>query len=321
MKGVILINTGSPDSFSPNDVGHYLSQFLMDERIIDLPIIQRTLLVKGIIIPFRKYKSAKAYQTIWTNEGSPLIVYSHKLARKVEQHLNMPCEVAMRYGSLTVEAAIDRLTTKQGNLSEILLVPLFPHYAMSSYESAMVHAQKILEARQLKYRTLPPFFKEDRYINALANLFERIDLSQYDWVQFSYHSIPLRHLRKSIGKVANEKRLDVDYEFQTKETARLVAEKIGMATQYGVSYQSAIGKSWLGPSTDDILKKLPSEGIKKLLIISPAFVADNLETIKDIDAEARDIFLKSGGETFKYIPCLNDRDDWATALAEMCREL
>ena len=121
--------------------------------------------------------------------------------------------------------------------------------------------------------------------------------------------------------MANEKRLDVDYEFQTKETARLVAEKIGMATQYAVSYQSAIGKSWLGPSTDDILKKLPSEGIKKLLIISPAFVADNLETIKDIDVEARDIFMKSGGEAFRYIPCLNDRDDWATALAEMCREL
>lgn len=321
MRGIILINTGSPDSFHPDDVGHYLTQFLTDERIIDLPNLQRNLLVRGIIVPFRKYKSAKAYQSVWTDNGAPLIVNSLRLAEKVEQYSHIPCEAAMRYGSLTVEKAIDRLSLKVANLSEIVLLPLFPHFAMSSYESAALHAQTIIASKKLKCITLPPFYGEEWYIDSLANLFTHIDLSAYQHILFTYHSIPLRQLRKSLEQAEKARQHEVDYRYQTYETSRLVAEKVGMPSKFSVSYQSAIGKSWLGPTTNEILQNFPAQGIKRLIIISPAFVADNLETIKDIDREARSLFLKAGGEEFCYIPCLNDRDDWAAALSLKCHEL
>ncbi len=319
MRGVILINTGSPASPSPKEVGRYLSQFLMDERVIDIPLIPRFMLVRGIIVPFRKYKSAKSYGAIWTNEGSPLQVNSVKLALKVEQISGMVTEVAMRFGSSTVESALARLKSRVDNLSEVVVVPMFPHYAMSSYESAALFAQHELQRLDghLSIRVVKPFYNHSSYISSLVSLFGKVDVSQYDWLQFTYHSIPIRQLQKSLNMVPSSCSTEVNYQYQVEQTSMLVAERLGMASRYSVSYQSSMGEKWLKPSTDDVLANFPSKGIKRVLVISPAFVADNLETLKDIDVEVREMFMVAGGEVFTYIPCLNDNDDWARAVVEI----
>lgn len=322
MRGVILINTGSPDSPSVKDVGRYLAEFLMDKRVIDIPLICRFMLVRGIIVPFRKRKSARSYGSIWTSEGAPLTVTSRRLAQKVEQVAGVPVEVAMRYGSLSVGLALERLQSRTPNLSEVVVLPMFPHYAMSSYESAARHAEYELRrlAPSLSVKTVPPFFSDDRYISSLVDLFSAVDCQQYDWLQVTYHSIPLRHQAKAVAG-HNEDATSVSYQYQAEQTAMLLAQRLNMGDRYGVSYQSAMGKGWLMPSTDDVLARLPARGVKRLLIISPAFVADNLETIKDINVDAREIFIKAGGDVFTYIPCLNDGDRWASAVGSIVAEM
>jgi protoporphyrin/coproporphyrin ferrochelatase len=319
MRGIILINTGSPASPSPKDVGRYLSEFLMDERIIDMPFILRLLLVQGVIVPFRKYKSAKSYSAIWTNEGSPLLVNSISLARKVEDLSGIAAEVAMRYGSETVEKALARLRERAADLTEVVVVPMFPHYAMSSYESAALHAKSELQRLDvsLSVKIVEPFYRQPSYIDSLVGLFASLDLSQYDWLQFSYHSIPMRQLQKTISSVSAEHSLEVSYEYQVEQTSMLVAQQLGMADRYGVSYQSAMGRQWLGPSTSSILAQLPAKGVKRMLVISPAFVADNLETLKDINVEARKIFFDAGGCVFTYVPCLNDGRQFAQCIVDL----
>ena len=318
MRGIILVNTGSPASPSPKDVGRYLSEFLMDERIIDIPFIFRFLLVRGVIVPFRKYKSAKAYGAIWTDEGSPLLVNSIRLAKKVEGLSGVAVEVAMRYGNEAIEGALARLKARVVNLSEVVVVPMFPHYAMSSYESAALHAKSELQHLdgRLAVKVAEPFYNQPGYIDSLVNLFASLDLSRYDWLQFSYHSIPIRQLQKSLSSVSRDYAFEVSYQHQVEETSRLVAQQLGMMDRYGVSYQSAMGKNWLGPSTSEVLTDLPKRGIKRILVISPAFVADNLETFKDINVEARKIFMDAGGDEFTYVSCLNDSSQFAQFIVD-----
>ena len=308
MKGIILINTGSPATSSPKDVGRYLSEFLMDERIIDIPFIPRFLLVRGIIVPFRKHKSAKAYRAIWTDEGSPLLSNAFKLARKVEDISGVAVEVAMRYGSVTIENALKGLKGRVANLTEVVVVPLFPHYAMSSYESAVFHAKKELQRldSSLEVKVVEPYYRHHLYIDSLVDLFASIDLSKYDWLQFSYHSIPVSQLQKSLRSVSSERSFDVNYQYQVEQTSALVAGRLGMKDRYGISYQSAIGEKWIGPSTNEVLASLPAKENSNVLVVSPGFVADNLETLKDIDFDARKRFMEAGGNSFTYIPCLND---------------
>jgi ferrochelatase len=319
MRGIILVNTGSPASPSPKDVGRYLSEFLMDERIVDIPFVFRFLLVQGVIVPFRKYKSAKSYSAIWTDEGSPLMVNSFKFAQEVEDLSGIAAEVAMRYGSETVESALARLKARVPNLSEVVVVPMFPHYAMSSYESAALYATSELQRldRSLAVTVVKPFYNQTGYIDSLAGLFASFDLSQYDWLQFSYHSIPIRQLQKSLNAVSQEHTFDVSYRYQVEQTSKLLAQKLGMQNRYGVSYQSAMGKSWLGPPTNEVLTDLARKELKKVLVISPAFVADNLETLKDINVEARKIFLDAGGEKFSYVPCLNGSKQFAKFIVDL----
>lgn len=318
MRGVILINTGSPDSTQPADVGRYLTEFLMDERVIDIPAFQRSLLVKGIIVPFRKYKSAKSYAKIWTPNGSPLVVVNQRLTQKVEDASGIACETAMRYGNPSVSSALQRLKERVPTLSEVLVVPLFPHFAMSSYESAALHAEKCIRESDpsLQVDILPPFYSDPSYIESLVSLFRNVDLDRYSWIQFSYHSIPIRHQEKSTRGYSGEVQKQYDYHYQVHETSRLVAEKIGFGDKFGVSYQSPMGRKWLGPITQDVVQMLASNH-KRLLVISPAFIIDNLETIKDVEGDIRKAFEESGGEEFKYIPCLNDSQVWVDALSRI----
>lgn len=323
MVGVIVVNTGSPDSYNPRDVGRYLAEFLMDERVIDIPLWQRFLLVKGIIVPFRKYKSAKSYQKIWGDNGSPLLTNTTEQARLLEMALDTPVEVAMRYGNPTVEHASLRLVSRASKLSKVVVVPMFPHYAMSSYESVLNHAvgevKRVLPS--VKVGWVEPYYSKAGYIAALADKFSNVNLEQYDWLQLSYHSIPLRHQSKSLASIGKQDFRKASYSYQVEQTSLLLAQKLGMDTRFGVSYQSSLGSKWLGPSTSEVLSELPKKGVRRLLIASPAFVADNLETIKDIGEEARAVFIESGGEELCYVPCLNDSKLFAEFLSDEVKQL
>ncbi len=328
-RAILLMNLGSPDSTEVKDVKRYLDEFLMDERVIDKPWLFRLLLVKGIITPFRAAKSAEAYKTIWTKEGSPLVVLTKQLQQALQQQISEPVEIAMRYGSLTPQKAFDELLKREPALEEVIAVPLYPHYAMSSYETAVEHAKKTHREKKYPFslRFIKPFFDEPAYINALAeNIRPYLD-EPFDHILFSYHGIPARHIHRN-DPAALEKCLASDggcatgsagyntcYKRQVFATTQLVMQRLNMAAgKYSISFQSRLGKGWLEPFTDIRLEQLPKEGVKKLLILCPAFVSDCLETLEEIEERGKEIFMQAGGESYKMIPCLNTNPLWVSTL-------
>jgi len=329
-RGVILMNLGSPDSTEVKDVRKYLMQFLMDKRVIDYPYLFRKILVGGIIVPFRAPKSAEAYKTIWTNDGSPLIVFTKQLKQALQQQITEPVEIAMRYGNPTIEAAYNNLVKKIPGLEEVIAVPLYPHYAMSSYETAVEHAKKIYRKNKYSFKLnfIKPFFNEENYINALSENIRPYLKQNYDHLLFSYHGIPGRHLKKSdqtknhclkvndccnVSSVAHA----TCYRHQVFITTKMVTEKLKMPPdKFSISFQSRLGKGWLEPFTDVRLIDMPKEGVKKLLIVCPAFVSDCLETLEEIEIRGRESFINAGGENFTMIPCLNTNQLWVKTIAD-----
>lgn len=324
------MNLGSPDSTEVKDVKKYLDEFLMDGRVIDKPFLQRYLLVKGIITRFRAPKSAEAYKSIWTKDGSPLMVLSYQLQEALQQQIEEPVEVAMRYGNPSPKYAFDKLKAKYPLLEEVILVPLYPHYAMSSYETAVVYAEDMHKKGKygFKLTTIKPFYNVSDYINALAESIKPYLQQDYDQILFSYHSIPERHITK--GDVTGTHCLKSEgccslnstahkycYRHQCFETTRLTAEKLGIPEEkYAVSFQSRLGRAeWLKPYTALRLAAMPDEGTKKLLVVFPAFISDCLETLEEIAIEGRHIFLNAGGTEFTSIPCLNVHPEWVKTLA------
>jgi ferrochelatase len=331
-RGILLANLGSPDSYQVKDVRTYLAEFLMDERVIDLPYISRLLLVRGIIVPFRAPKSAAKYKTIWTENGSPLIHISRQVQQKLKNATQLPVELCMRYANPTPAFALDTLARENPDLKEVVLVPLYPHYAMSSYETAVEHVKET--HRQGTYpfqlKVVPPFFNHPQYINSLANSIRPHLDQEFDHLLFSYHGIPKRHVLKTDCTKSHcfstdtccavaSKAHDVCYRHQIIRTTQQVAEKLGLPKEkFSFSFQSRLGTdAWLLPYTVERLKNFPEEGIKKLLVVCPAFVSDCLETLEEIQLEGRDDFMKAGGERYSVIPCLNDRDDWIQTLVTL----
>jgi len=327
-KGIILINLGSPDSTAVADVRKYLDQFLMDERVIDKPWLLRALLVKGIIVPFRAPKSAEAYKTIWVEEGSPLIVFTKHLQQSLQKEIEEPVEIAMRYGNPTPEVAFDALLKREPDIEEIIVLPLYPHYAMSSYETAVEYMKEFYQKKNYPFTLsfIPPFYNNTAYLNALSESIRPYLNDSYDHLLFSYHGIPERHIRKSditgCHCLVKENCCEINspahsfcYRHQIKTTTKLVAEQLQIPShKYSISFQSRLGKGWLTPFTDFRLKELPQEGIKNLLIICPAFVSDCLETLEEIAIRGKEIFLEAGGESFTMIPCLNTHPLWIKAI-------
>ena len=327
-KGILLMNLGSPNSTEVPDVKKYLDQFLMDERVIDKSWLMRTLLVKGIIVPFRAPKSAEAYKVIWTKEGSPLIVFTQQLRDALQQLVAEPVEIAMRYGNPSPEEAFDALLQRSPNLQEVIALPLYPHYAMSSYETAVEYTKEIHRKKKYPFKLdfIDPFYNEPHYINALADVFRPFVENDYDHLLFSYHGVPARHIRKS--DITGSHCLQVEdccnvsspahahcYRHQVFTTTRLVTEKLNIPKdKYSISFQSRLGKGWLTPFTDIRLAEMPQEGIKKLLIVCPAFVSDCLETLEEIKIRGKEIFMNAGGESFEMIPCLNTNPLWVEAI-------
>jgi ferrochelatase len=330
-KGIVLINLGSPDSIKIEDLRKYLDQFLMDERVIDKPWLLRALLVKGIIVPFRAPKSAEAYKKIWVDEGSPLIVFTKQLQKALQVRIDEPVEIAMRYGKPTPEDAYSALLKRDPEIKEVIILPLYPHYAMSSYETAVEYMKKIYNQKKYPFTLsfVPPFYKDEKYLHALAKNIKPYLEKKYDHILFSYHGVPGRHIRKSditgchCLQSANccetpSSAHQFCYRHQVRTTTRLVTEKLGIPTdKYSISFQSRLGKGWLTPFTDFRLAEMPKEGIKNLLILCPAFVSDCLETLEEIAMRGKEIFMLAGGESFTMIPCLNTNPLWVDAVEEM----
>ena len=333
-RGVLLMNLGSPDSTEVKDVKKYLNQFLMDGRVIDKPYLVRALLVQGIIVPFRAPKSAEAYETIWTKEGSPLIVISKQLRDAVQLQLEMPVEITMRYGNPTPEAAFEKLLEKLPGMDEVVAVPLYPHYAMSSFETAVEFVKEIHRKKKYGFSLnfIDPYFKKPDYIEAMAENMKAYLNKEYDHILFSYHGVPARHIMKSdiTGKHCLQSPDCCNtpspahaycYRHQCLTTIRLITEKLAVPKEkFSISFQSRLGKGWLEPFTDVRLKEMPKEGIKKLLIICPAFVSDCLETLEEIEIRGKESFMEAGGETFTMIPCLNTHPLWVKALSRWVTE-
>ena len=329
--GILLVNTGSPDSPSVEDVRAYLDEFLMDGRVLDFPYPIRRLIVSLFILPSRSRHSAEAYRSIWWDEGSPLIAISRRVQQKLQDRIDAPVALAMRYGHPSIQQGLQELLDRRVN--RLLLVPLFPHYAMSTYESIVAAVRQTLSrlSPETSLDVLPPFYDDPLYIDALAASARDHLAEGFDHLLFSYHGLPERHLRKTdpTGKhclvvpdccnVASPAHATC-YRAQVFRTTQAFVRRARVPEgKYSIAFQSRLGRDrWLLPATDAELARLASIGVKKLLLICPAFVSDCLETLEEIGIGGREAFLGAGGLEFRLIPCLNDHPRWIDVLAQWC---
>lgn len=331
-SAVLLVNLGSPASPAAADVKPYLDEFLMDPYVLDVPTIVRMALVRGVILRTRPAKSAEAYAKIWTDEGSPLVVISERTRAALEARMGLPVGLAMRYGEPSIRHGIDALLARAGELDDLVVVPLYPHYAMASTQTVEVAVDAALAGRGIPYRFTPPFYDDPGYLDAFAGSLRAAIPADTEFLLFSYHGIPGRHVRK-LDPTGTHCLRSADcceqsstawakcYRHQVLTTMHGVAERLGLSEhEYGFAFQSRLGGGWLEPFTDKELVALPARGVKKLVVVCPSFVADCLETLEEMEMRGRETFLAAGGEKFTYVPCLNDDPIWIEALAALCRK-
>ncbi len=308
----------------------YLREFLMDRRVMDVPWLTRFFLVHFMILPFRPRASASAYRKIWLPEGSPLVLISKKVCETLQSRLDIPVELAMRYQNPRIEKAIDNLL--EHGIDEILLIPLFPHYAMSSYETAVEKTRTVLhrKAPGVKLVVQPPFFDQPDFIQALAaSARETLDRG-FDHLLFSFHGLPERQLKKTDPSGShclaandccsgNHPSHGTCYRAQCFKTVDSFVRVAGIPPEkQSVAFQSRLGRDpWLQPYTDIELPRLAKRGIKRMLVICPAFVSDCLETVEEIGMRARETFIEAGGESLDLVPCMNEHPLWLKTLENM----
>jgi len=334
-RAVVLMNLGSPDSTEVKDVRRYLDEFLMDKRVIDAPLPIRAMIVKGIIVPFRAPKSAEAYRSIWQEDGSPLLIISRQQVEALQHEVEEPVLMAMRYGNPSPKAAFDQLAEEHPDLEEVLLVPMYPHYAMSSYETAVEYAIDVHKKGNYRFRiaTIKPYYDNEDYLEALCDSIRPYLNESFDQLLFSYHGVPERHMFK--GDLTGQHCLRCEnccdvpsaaheycYRHQCWVTTKEVARRLGIPEgKWGFSFQSRLGRDpWLQPYTAQRLEELPREGVKRILVACPAFIADCLETLEEIAEEGKEEFLHAGGESFTMIPCLNVHPKWIGTMAKWVKE-
>ena len=329
MNGILLINLGSPKSLELKSVRAYLKEFLSDDLVIDLPKIAQQLLVNLIIVPFRSSKTLHAYSTVWTDDGSPLIARTMAMAKALALRTDQPVEVAMRYQEPSIRDALARLVAL--GCDEISVLPLYPHYAMSTSLTTRlaVEAEVELLPAKPKLAFTDSFYADAGYIKALAERIKADLPTDYDYLLFSYHGLPERHLVKTDPTGSHCMKTDdccqVDcaarpycYKAQVLQTSALCAQYLDLpADKWGVAFQSRIGPGWLQPFTDEVVKALPSQGHKNIAVVCPSFVADCLETLEEVNLRAREDFIEAGGEHFTYIPCLNEDSLWIDYLESL----
>ncbi|MBK8806641.1 MAG: ferrochelatase [Bacteroidales bacterium] len=326
---VILVNVGTPDSPTVKGVRRFLTQFLNDPRVITLPPLLRFLLVNTIIIPFRKRKSTKLYQQLWTTKGSPIAVYGKQLIRKLQtkQIADTEFYFAMRYGNPNLKEILEEIQLKKYN--SIVILPLFPQYASSTTGTI---AEFVLN--HVKHWTIIPnlqlithFFEQNSFIEALSKKIKEENRGHYEHIIFSFHGLPISHITKENKVCKNndclcQKKFPNDgfncYKASCYETARLLAKKLELPeSKYTVSFQSRLSKNWLQPFTEDIILENTKKGIKRLMIVAPAFVADCLETTIELGIEYKELFLEYGGTDFKLVDCLNDDNYWVDSIIKI----
>ncbi len=333
-KAVLLANLGSPDQPKTKDVRRYLNQFLMDPYVIQLPWPLRRMIVSLFVLPRRPKASAEAYQSVWTEQGSPLIVLSEKLRKALQQRLSIPVGMAMRYGQPSIESQLIELANKP-DIEEILFIPMYPHYAESTVTTSIAEAKRVIKKRKLKIKLtiVEPFYNQPDYIQALINTTQPYLQQDYDHLLFSYHGLPEMHItkldksKKHCLKQANCCQVahavhKTCYRHQVMATTECFVKATGLeADKYSVAFQSRLGRAkWLGPNTEDRLRELAEQGAKQVLVICPAFVTDCLETLEEIAIRGEEVFQQAGGEKLTLIPCLNDHPDWVNVLADWCQD-
>lgn len=313
--GVLLINLGTPDAPTPKAVRIFLKEFLSDNRVIDLPWLIRWILVNFFILPFRPKKSAKNYEVIWQNTGSPLLFHSKQLQKSLQQKLdnNFVVELAMRYGNPDIQTTLDKLIAKQ--IERLIIIPLFPQYSSAATGSVIEKIMTILKSS----KSFPDiyihssFYCDNNFIQAYAEVIRsKLSNHHFEKMIFSYHGLPVRQLH-NIPEHYN-------YQKQCFITSELLAKELNLSSQqYLTSFQSRVGRTeWIKPYTDVVLTELAQQGIKHIAIACPSFVTDCLETLEEIGIRAKEQWRKLGGETLALIPCLNSNDKWVEALKEMC---
>ena len=331
--GVLLVNTGTPDSPAVADVRRYLGEFLMDPRMLTMPTVARWLLVHGIILRTRPRRSAHAYASIWTERGSPLLAHSVDLARELRTALGAEVagvEIAMRYGRPSVANALARFS--EAGVDELVVVPLFPQYSAAAWASAFdavgAAAARLPVVPALRF--VPPFFAEPAFLDAAAAVAEpHLARFRPDRVLFSFHSLPESHVRAAdrSGRcftgdccAALGPANATCYRAQCFATARALAARLALhAGDWEVAFQSRFTKKWVQPFTDQRLVALAKNGTRRLAVLCPAFVADCLETVEELGLRGRESFCAAGGEDLLAVPCVNASPQWVTGLANLVR--
>lgn len=318
-NGVLLINLGSPDSTKVEDVRKYLREFLMDPMVLDTPYLVRKFVVEFAILPKRPAASAEAYESIWWDEGSPLIVLSKRLKNKVSAKVEIPVALGMRYQNPSIQAALQELHDQ--GVTNVLVIPLYPQYTMSSTETVVLRTNEIQQKyfKNMNLTFLNSFYNRPDYIEVLAENIKSQLPEKFDKLLFSYHGIPERHDNKALAKAKKYPNANIKtYRDQCFETTELVRQAMGLEKdQVQVSFQSRLGKDpWIKPYTDFVLKDFPQEGVKNLAVVAPAFVSDCLETLEEIAIGYKELYLESGGENYTYIPCLNESEAWVDVLVK-----
>jgi ferrochelatase len=328
---VLLINLGTPDSPSVSDVRKYLFQFLNDPRVIDIPWLLRKLLVNLIIVPFRAPKSAAIYKKLWTEKGSPLLIHGQELQKMVSSEFSSDHKVflAMRYGKPSIPSVMEEIRLWQPN--KITVLPLFPHYASSSSGSAMELFFKTLSSWWVipEVKVISQFYYHQGYINSFIERGRQYPVDQFDHVLFSYHGLPVRQVDKvypsdlcadhDCESTLDESNLYC-YKAACYDTTRRIASGLNIpAEKYSVGFQSRLDKNWLEPFSDDLVTDLGKKGIKKLLVFSPAFVADCLETTIEIGEEYDHLFKEAGGEYLQLVESLNTHPLWVKTVADLVK--
>ena len=328
-KAVLLVNLGTPDSPKTSDVRSYLFQFLNDKRVIDIPWLLRKILVNGIIVPFRAPKSAKVYKELWTERGSPIIYHTHDLTEKLKQELgdSFHVEYAMRYKNPSLKKILQSWEGK--NFEQIIILPLFPHYASATNGSVIVEAMDVIK----KWWVIPEicfvsqFYDHEFYLKGFEEQGNKHNFEEYDHVLFSFHGLPERHVDKVYDEGLcqdNDCEHGVTeanqfcYKATCYETAIQLAKRFKLKeSDYSVGFQSRLGKGWIEPFSDKIIEDLGKKGAKKILVFSPAFVADCLETTIEIGDEYQELFEEFGGEKVQLVESLNSSDTFVNGLKEM----
>ncbi len=328
---VLLVNLGTPDNPSVVKVRSYLSQFLNDPRVIDIPWLIRKILVNLIIVPFRAPKSAAIYKELWTDEGSPIITHGNSVKRLLQEKLgsDYTVELAMRYKNPSIPSVLNRI--RKSNPNKIIVIPLFPHYASASTGSALEAVMEEIKRWWVipELSFVSQYWNHPKYIEAFVERGNQYNWKDYDHVIFSYHGLPERHVDKVYNKgLCNDKDCLHEVNDENKYcykatcygTTRLIAERMNIPEEkYTVSFQSRLDNKWIEPFSDAIVEQKAKEGSKKLLIFSPAFVADCLETTIEIGLEYQEIFEEHGGEKVQLVESLNDHPIWIEALEEMVK--